>query len=136
MSQYFARRGFAVIQPQFRGSSGFGLQHLLAGQGEWGGKMQDDLTDAVTDLVDKGIIDKTNVCIVGTSYGGYAALAGAVLTPGLYKCAISINGVSDIPRILKTEKKKYGADHWVLSYWQRSISANRRDDDFLKNFAD
>ncbi|NQY37686.1 MAG: prolyl oligopeptidase family serine peptidase [Alteromonadaceae bacterium] len=122
MAQYFASQGYVVIQPQFRGSKGFGLKHLIKGRGEWGRKMQDDLTDAVNDLVSKGIIDKSRVCIVGASYGGYAALAGAVFTPDLYKCVVSINGVSDIKRMLDTEAIDHGSDHWVVAYWQTVIS--------------
>lgn len=122
LAQYFASQGYLVVQPQFRGSEGFGLTHLLKGRGEWGRKMQDDLTDAVADLAKKGMIDKSRVCIVGASYGGYAALAGATFTPGMYQCVVAINGVSDVARMLKTEKRKYGRDHWVVYYWQDVIA--------------
>lgn len=131
MSQYFASQGFAVIQPQFRGSDGFGVNHLLAGRGEWGQKMQDDLTDAVLDLAEKGVIDKNKVCIVGASYGGYAALAGVAFTPDIYKCAVSINGVSDVEEMLDTEKRDHGSHHWVVSYWQEVISKGEVDEDHL-----
>jgi dipeptidyl aminopeptidase/acylaminoacyl peptidase len=83
-AQALASRGYAVIQPQFRGSSGFGRQHLLAGRGEWGKKSQDDITDALKNLVAEGLVDPERVCIAGMSYGGFAALAGGAFTPDLY----------------------------------------------------
>lgn len=135
MSQYFANQGYVVIQPQFRGSRGFGPTHLLQGRGQWGRKMQDDLTDAIHDLVTKGIIDKNRVCIVGASYGGYAALAGAAFTPELYTCAVAINGVSDVEEMLDTEESEHGSDHWVVSYWQDVISKGDVDEDHLEQIS-
>jgi dipeptidyl aminopeptidase/acylaminoacyl peptidase len=135
LSQYFANRGFLVIQPQFRGSKGFGIDHILKGRGEWGRKMQDDLTDAVTALSDEGVIDHNNVCIVGWSYGGYAALAGATYTPDLYKCAISINGVSDVEEMLDEEKDNYGSDSEILSYWKEVINKNKLSENFLQKIS-
>ena len=121
MAQFFASRGFLVIQPQFRGSDGFGSDFMLKGRGEWGQKMQHDLTDAVKTLIKSEYVDANKICIVGASYGGYAALAGAAFTPNLYQCAVSINGVADVEQMLEDEKHEYGSDHWVLSYWQESI---------------
>ena len=135
MSQYFASQGYLVIQPQFRGSTGFGWDHTLAGRGQWGKRMQDDLTDALTTLIGEGIVDKNRTCIVGASYGGYAALAGATFTPDLYKCAVSINGVSDVERMLKQEKYDFGEDHWVVSYWQDVIANGEIEEEFLKNIS-
>lgn len=134
-AQYFASQGYLVIQPQFRGSDGFGIEHLMAGRGEWGRKMQDDLTDAVNNLADTGQIDKNRVCIVGASYGGYAALAGAAFTPNVYKCVVSINGVSDIPRILASEERDHGDDHWVVAYWNKVIANSELDEDHLANIS-
>ncbi len=94
--QFLANRGYAVLQPNYRGSGGYGESFLLAGRHEWGRKMQDDLTDAVKWAVDQGIADPSRVCIYGASYGGYAALAGAVFTPDLYRCAVNYVGVSDL----------------------------------------
>ena len=118
MAQFFANRGYLVIQPNFRGSTGFGEAFQDAGRGEWGGKMQDDLTDGVNALVKAGYVDAENVCIIGASYGGYAALAGAVFTPDLYKCVIAIAPVSDLNRMLSDGKRRYGSNHWVVSYWE------------------
>lgn len=134
-AQYFASRGFLVIQPQFRGSKGFGSDFIIKGRGEWGRKMQHDLTDAVNTLVMSGYVDANRVCIVGASYGGYAALAGAVFTPELYKCAVSINGVSDVGRMLKDEKHDYGSDHWVLSYWKDSIVNGSTTENYLEKIS-
>ncbi len=118
MAQYFANRGYAVIQPNFRGSTGSGRTFQDAGRGEWGGKMQDDITDGVNALVTAEMIDPDRICIVGASYGGYAALAGAAFTPELYKCIIAIAPVSDLNRMLRSEKREYGDNHWVVSYWE------------------
>ena len=135
LSQYFASQGYLVIQPQFRGSKGFGTAHKHKGRGEWGRKMQDDLTDAVNMLVKEGKTDPKRVCIVGWSYGGYAALAGAAFTPELYKCVVSINGVSDIPQMLKKDRSKYGEDHWVVSYWDRVIASGKLEEGHLEKIS-
>ena len=94
--QFLASRGYAVLQPNYRGSGGYGLDFLLAGRREWGGKMQDDLTDGVKWAIAQGIADPDRVAIAGGSYGGYAALAGVTFTPELYCCAINYVGVSDL----------------------------------------
>jgi len=135
LPQYFASQGYLVIQPQFRGSEGFGTAHKQKGRGEWGRKMQDDLTDAVNMLVKEGKTDPKRVCIVGWSYGGYAALAGATFTPELYKCVVSINGVSDIPQMLKNDRSKYGEDHWVVSYWDRVIASGKLEEGHLEKIS-
>jgi dipeptidyl aminopeptidase/acylaminoacyl peptidase len=98
--QLLANRGYAVFQPQFRGSAGFGRRFEEAGYGQWGRAMQDDITDGVEYLVAEKVTDPQRVCISGASYGGYAALWGAVKTPQLYKCAISLAGVSDLNEML------------------------------------
>lgn len=122
LAQYFANRGYLVVQPNFRGSTGFGRDFKFAGHGEWGGKMQDDITDGVKALVQANMIDPDRVCIVGSSYGGYAALAGAVFTPDLYKCVIAIAPVSDLNEMLETEREDRGKNHWVISYWERFMT--------------
>jgi dipeptidyl aminopeptidase/acylaminoacyl peptidase len=99
-SQALADQGYAVLQPNYRGSS-LGRAHLEAGFGQWGRKMQTDLSDGVRYLVKQGIVDPARVCIVGASYGGYAALAGVTLDPGVYRCAVSIAGPSDLKRMLQ-----------------------------------
>lgn len=120
-AQFLATRGYAVLQPQFRGSTGFGEAHRIAGVRQWGKLMQDDLTDAVRDAIDKGLADPKRICIVGASYGGYAALAGAVFTPELYACAASVNGVSDLPLMLRKVELEGGGDSDSLLYWRNHI---------------
>ena len=97
-AQAMASRGYAVLQVNFRGSDGYGWDFLKAGFGEWGRKMQTDLSDGVRFLAAAGDIDPKRVCIVGASYGGYAALAGAALDTGVYRCAVSYGGISDLKK--------------------------------------
>jgi dipeptidyl aminopeptidase/acylaminoacyl peptidase len=86
--------------------------------------MQDDLTDGVRAMIGRGIADPSRICIVGASYGGYAALAGAAFTPDLYKCAVSINGVSDLPALMREEVPLYdGTISTSLSVWRTRIGA-------------
>ncbi len=99
--QFLANRGYAVFQPQFRGSTGFGIQHEEAGYKQWGLAMQDDLTDGAEWLIKKGIADPNRICIMGGSYGGYAAAMGLIKTPELYRCGVSINGVMDFPELIR-----------------------------------
>lgn len=95
-SQYLAELGYAVIQPNYRGSSGYGTAFTKKGEGEWGLKMQDDLDDAVAWMAREGIADPKRVCMVGASYGGYAAMRAAQRNSAIYRCAVSYAGVSDL----------------------------------------
>jgi dipeptidyl aminopeptidase/acylaminoacyl peptidase len=110
LTQFLATRGYAVLRPQFRGSTGFGRAFELAGRGEWGGKMQTDLLDGIAAVASSGDADPARVCIVGWSFGGYAALAGATLHPEAYKCAASIAGISDLGLLLKEELQSTGSE--------------------------
>ena len=101
MVQLLANRGYAVLQVNYRGSGGFGRQFLRVGFGQWGALMQDDLTDGTQYLIEQGIADARRICIYGGSYGGYAALMGAVKEPDLYRCAIGSAGVYDLPLMFK-----------------------------------
>ena len=96
MVQTMATRGYTVLQVNFRGSGGRGDKFMVAGYREWGGKMQDDVTDATRWAIAQGIADPQRICIFGASYGGYAALEGAVKEPDLYQCAIGYVGVYDL----------------------------------------
>lgn len=96
MTQMLASRGYAVLQPQFRMSTGFGWKHHVAGWKQWGLTMQDDITDGIEDLVKQGIVDRNRVCIIGASYGGYATMYGLVKNPDLYKCGVNWVGVTDV----------------------------------------
>jgi dipeptidyl aminopeptidase/acylaminoacyl peptidase len=121
LSQFLASRGYAVLRPQFRGSTGLGDAHRLAGRGQWGLRMQDDITDGVKALIAQGIADPKRVAIVGASYGGYAALAGAAFTPDLYACAVSVAGVSDLPEMLAYNERMSGDESDGFFYWRDSI---------------
>lgn len=102
MAQWLANRGYAVLQVNFRGSSGYGKEFLNAGNREWGAKMQDDLTDAARWLVDQGIADSNRIGIMGGSYGGYATLAALTFTPDVFTCGVSIVGPSNLITLIQT----------------------------------
>ncbi|WP_343633154.1 alpha/beta fold hydrolase [Roseateles sp.] len=104
--QWLAAQGFAVFQPQVRGSFGFGRAYQAAGYGQWGRAMQDDITDGVQQLIARGIADPARIAIVGSSYGGYAAMWGLATTPKLYRCGISLSGISDPVEFLRTTRTK------------------------------
>ena len=131
-SQAYASRGYAVLQPQFRGSDGFGLDHLRAGYGEYGRKMQTDLSDGITDLVKKGLVDAKRVAIVGGSYGGYAALAGVTLQTGVYRCAVSLAGPSNMSKLLLFQSANYGTSrNALIRYWHEYLGAKNDKDPAL-----
>ena len=113
LTQFLASRGYAVLQPNFRGSSGYGRAFSEAGKKEWGGKMQNDVTDGVRWMVKEGFADPERICIVGWSYGGYAAAMGAITTPDLYQCAASINGVLDLARLVAEDTDYIGGLAWT-----------------------
>lgn len=126
-AQALASRGYAVLQPQFRGSSGFSPAFMTAGFGQWGRKMQSDLSDGVRYLAALGVIDPKRVCITGGSYGGYAALAGVTIENGVYRCAVAVAGVADLGEMLDSvsERSRYQSS---LLYWQRFMGVeNERD---------
>jgi len=102
IAQFLANRGYAVLQPNFRASTGYGKKFLNAGNNEWGQKMQDDLTYGVRYLVDQGIADPKRVGIMGGSYGGYATLAGLAFTPDVYAAGVSIVGPSNLLTLLNS----------------------------------
>ncbi len=108
--QLLASRGYAVFQINFRGSIGYGRKFKEAGYGQWGLKMQDDITDGVKWAIAQGIADPARVGIYGASYGGYAAMAGAAFTPDLYRCAVNYVGVTDIALLLKTIPKTWSRE--------------------------
>jgi dipeptidyl aminopeptidase/acylaminoacyl peptidase len=107
-AQAFASRGYAVFQPNFRGSTGRGAWFREAGNGQWGRKMQTDISDGLAELVKQGLVDPGRACIVGASYGGYAALAGVTLQQGLYRCAVSVGGVADLKLMYNTDYRESG----------------------------
>jgi dipeptidyl aminopeptidase/acylaminoacyl peptidase len=130
LSQAIASRGYAVLQPQFRGSDGFGKVLMWAGFGEFGKKMQTDLSDGVRALAAKGLVDPKRVCIIGTSgYGGYAALAGATLDTGVYRCAVSDSGMSDLRATLLYVRQPHGSlDNRDERFLDRYLAVTNPDD--------
>lgn len=143
LAQYFASRGIVVLQPQFRGSTGFGATLRRAGDGQWGRAMSTDLDDGVQHLINDGLVNPERVCIVGLSYGGYAALAAGAFSSFDYKCLVAISGISDLPRMLDTEREKWGSDSAIVASWRERLgSAGKRDStleavspvNFAKNF--
>lgn len=107
-TEFLADRGYMVLQVNFRGSDGYGLEFEAAGLKRWGLEMQDDLSDGVSWAVAQQLADPSRVCIVGGSYGGYAALMGVVKTPFQYRCAVSYAGVSDLPDLIAHEQDYLG----------------------------
>jgi dipeptidyl aminopeptidase/acylaminoacyl peptidase len=101
-AQFLANRGYAVLMPNFRASTGYGKKFLDAGNKQWGDKMQDDITWGIKYLISEGIVDAKHVGIMGGSYGGYATLAGVAFTPDLYAAAVSIVGPSNLITLLNS----------------------------------
>jgi dipeptidyl aminopeptidase/acylaminoacyl peptidase len=121
--QFLANRGYVVLQPNFRGSTGYGKTFVDAASGEFGRKMQDDLDDGVRWLVGQGVVDPKRVCIMGASYGGYAAMWAAARNPDIYRCAISFAGISDIRSMLR-----YDPSTWIARRYYRDWRDRIRGD--------
>ncbi len=121
LAQYLANEGYLVLQPNFRGSAGLGSSFRLAGHGQWGRMMQEDIDAGARALATIGWADPERTCIVGWSYGGYAALAAGALNPSQYKCVASIAGVSDLIDMLEQDRKQFGPDSLVYTYWKQLI---------------
>jgi esterase/lipase len=135
-SQALADQGYAVLRPNYRGSD-LKRAFLTKGFGEWGRKMQTDLSDGVRYLAKEGVIDPARVCIVGASYGGYAALAGVSLDPGVYRCAVSVAGLSDLRRMLTwVNLRQFSAGANVPQrYWDRFMGVSGPDDPGLDSIS-
>jgi dipeptidyl aminopeptidase/acylaminoacyl peptidase len=131
--QFMASRGYAVFQPNFRGSAGYGVRFRDAGDHQWGRKMQDDITDGVKKLIADGVADPKRICIVGASYGGYAALAGATFTPDLYACAVSYAGVADLPAMLGTDLRGSSDNSALAAYDRKHIGDRYSDEKMLQD---
>jgi dipeptidyl aminopeptidase/acylaminoacyl peptidase len=127
-AQFLASRGYAVLQPNYRGSGGYGREFINRGRHQWGRAMQDDLTDGVNWAIAQGIADPDRVAIYGASYGGYAALIGAMLTPDLYCCAVNYVGASDLEITFKRrgeDEFRYGDDFSYQHEWVGPTRAYR-----------
>ena len=134
-AQALASRGYAVLQPNYRGSNTTDSMRR-AGFGEWGRKMQTDLSDGVHYLVGRGIANPKRVCIVGGSYGGYAALAGVTIQTGIYRCAASVAGISDLAKFLEWTNAKMMANRNVFTrYWDRYLGVTGPKDPRLQSIS-
>lgn len=110
--QFLASRGYAVLQPEFRGSTGFGLKHFQAGWKQWGLSMQDDIADGARWAIAQGIADPKRICIAGASYGGYATLMGLARDPDLFRCGIDWVGVTDINLMFESDWSSDLSEEW------------------------
>lgn len=127
-AQWLADRGYACIQVNFRGSTGYGKGFVNAGDREWGGRMHTDLLDAIDRLAADGALDPTRVAIMGASYGGYAALVGAAFTAGRFACAIDAFGPSNLDSLLRSLPPYWAP---TIEFWHRRVGDPDRDADFL-----
>jgi len=132
LAQFIASLGYIVIKPNFRGSSGYGKKFEESGYRQWGLKMQDDINAAVDFMVDKGYANKDKVCIVGGSYGGYAALMGLIKTPKKYQCGISINGVTDLSALIEHEEDIFNDDELIEKFVYQTIGHPEYDKKMLE----
>jgi dipeptidyl aminopeptidase/acylaminoacyl peptidase len=129
-AQWLANRGYACLQVNFRGSTGYGKKFLNAGNKEWGAKMHDDLVDAVKWAAEQGIADPERVAIYGGSYGGYAALVGAAFTPDLFRCAVDVVGPSNLITLIKTIPPYWST---LLATFQERVGNPETEEEFLKS---
>lgn len=129
-AQWFANREYACLQVNYRGSTGYGKEFLNAGNKEWGGRMHDDLVDAVEWAVKEGVADPERVAIFGGSYGGYAALVGATFTPDLFKCAVDIVGPSNLVTLIRNIPP-----YWkpLVAIFNERVGNPETEEEFLKS---
>jgi dipeptidyl aminopeptidase/acylaminoacyl peptidase len=127
-AQWLANRGYLCIQVNYRGSTGYGKAFVAAGDREWGGKMHDDLVDAVDYAIAQGWADRSRVAIYGGSYGGYAALVGAAFTPEVFCCAVDIVGPSNLKTLLETIPPYWAP---MIAQLYRRVGNPETDEEFL-----
>ena len=130
-SQMLVASGYQVFQPQFRGSAGYGQDYADAGRRQWGKKMQSDVDDGFEHLIRQGLVDRDKACIMGFSYGGYAAFAAATLTPDTYQCVLAGAGVSDLIEMQEWEINEWYGAHPLVKYWEEHIGNIQKDRDAL-----
>ena len=133
-TQFLASRGYAVLEPDYRGSTGYGLAHYLAGWKQWGLAMQDDLADGVRWAIAQGIADPKRICIAGTGYGGYAALMGLAKDPELFRCGIARSGYTDLGLFdaLGATFISRGTEHYEGYGWSELVGDPAKDAAQLK----
>lgn len=125
--QFLANRGYAVFQPNFRGSTGYGRDYVSRGFGQWGTGMVNDIDDGVSWLIRQGIVDPKRICIVGASYGGYAALWSAIRDPERYRCAVSLAGVTDVKAQIRFDARSAVAPRYFKE-WKKKVEGEERGD--------
>lgn len=133
--QFLASRGYTVARINFRGSSGYGRAFAQAGYHQWGGVMHTDIVDATNWLQSHVDIAPEHTCIMGHSYGGYAALLAGALQPQLYNCVVAGSGPSDLNQILKDERRAHGKNSPQLAYWEKSIGDRKADKSMLASIS-
>lgn len=131
-AQFLATRGYAVLQPNFRGTTRYGWKHFASSFGQWGLAMQDDVTDGVKWAVDQGIADPKRVCIYGASYGGYATMMGLAKDPDLYKCGINYVGVTDVSLFLTATWADYAQSDFIKYAVKEMVGDAAKDAERLK----
>ena len=131
--QFLASRGYVVMQPNYRGTLGFGLKHLTSSYKQWGLTMQDDIVDGVRWAVAQGIVDSSRVCIYGGSYGGYAAMMGITRDADTFKCAVNYVGVTDLGLLMDASWSDTFRSDFARASYRRRIGEIGKDDERLKN---
>lgn len=129
-AQWLANRGYAVLQPNFRGSTGYGKAFLNAGNREWAAKMHDDLLDGVNWLVTEGIADRDKIAIMGGSYGGYATLVGLTFTPDVFACGVDIVGPSNLITLMQSIPPYWAP---LMAMFQNRVGNLETEEEFLKS---
>jgi hypothetical protein len=130
--QYLAARGYAVLQPNYRGTTRYGWKHFSSSFGQWGLAMQDDVTDGVKWAIEQGIADPKRICIYGGSYGGYATMMGLAKDPDLYRCGINYVGVTDIDLYLTASWSDYASSDFLKYTVQEMVGDSKRDAERIK----
>ena len=125
--QFLASLGYAVLQPQYRGSTGYGREFVERGFGQFGSGMIDDMEDGIDWLAGRGTVDPARVCIMGGSYGGYAAMWAPARSPQRYRCAISFAGISDVGSMLRYDARMMSATRYFQD-WRRRVEGEQRAD--------
>jgi dipeptidyl aminopeptidase/acylaminoacyl peptidase len=128
VAQFLASRGYAVLQPNFRGSSGYGSKFRDAAFGEWGGKVLDDINAGMRKLIADGVADPKRVCIVGESFGGYAALADVTFHPDLFACGVSYAGLSDLSKMRSHHVDEDGSHSVTVTIWDKYMGGSNISD--------
>ncbi|MFA7264343.1 MAG: prolyl oligopeptidase family serine peptidase [Caulobacter sp.] len=131
-AQVFAAQGWLVLQPNFRGSDGYGKAFAEAGHKHWGDRMQEDVEDCIAHVMASGRVDPSRVAILGASYGGYAALMGGIRRPELYRCIVAIAADSDLIQSLAFSRRTDGADSDAYAYWKSSMGDPKTDEAMLR----